>query len=826
MAIQPKFQIGRKQQEYTAEKRFTNREESKGIFMDTLKKISQRESSIDDFDVIMYYGVGGIGKTSLQNHLQEELLEHESDALYTQIDFKDTALHSPARALLELVREITYKERVQFPHFEIAYSIYFYKRNPDITFNEKKLPFEKELGIIANIVDSLDGMGIAGVVSGIVGKIYDSKKNWNLDKDVKSSLKDLEKATVQEIEERLVAFFAFDLEKAIQKLQIPSAVIFLDTFEALWTGISNKAIIHTKDSWVRDLIGSLPNVLFVICGREYLEWEKYESDWKRIIQYHQIYNLENKDAQSFLTHCGVEEATIRDKMIASSGGYPYHLDLSVDTYFEMKNRGETLEPSRFGSNHREILDRFLEYLSDQEIETLKITSIARFYNQEVFSYLLTEHPTGYAITKYNDFNKFSFISEETNKQFIHNLMRQGILESSSEELIRSVHKTLATYYGEKYKTEEPEKNYEKDIETLEEQIYHQKAYLSQEEFINWLAVDMLPTLKKLQLRGESRFLRDTLISLYRERGAKDLGISLMQILVDMVHLNGDYELAIAMIDELFDGLNTEEILASQASCHLYIRKIHHQMFSYPVDGLIQDLLEIEPILATKNWPKEYNELIFMLGGNLGVLSGNLAFSRKWLLKAIRYAEENKQADHYCRALRKYVDVLKLNGHVKWAKAFCKEGIQITRKYGYERYEAILVVTLADLYRMENNYAKTEELLETGLEMIKKVGIKGWIGHIHATYAEMNFQKGMYEEAVQEWKEAIAIYQSIDQKWGLIIGAIGLEQCKLDGLEIAVEGAITLDEALQSAKTLHYEREIEVVEHLLKGNTKILVLPYL
>lgn len=85
---------------------------------------------------------------------------------------------------------------------------------------------------------------------GIVGKVYELKKNWNLDKEVKSSLKDLKKATIKKIEERLVAFFVHDLERGIHDVQILSTVIFLDTFEALWTGINNKATIHTKDRWV------------------------------------------------------------------------------------------------------------------------------------------------------------------------------------------------------------------------------------------------------------------------------------------------------------------------------------------------------------------------------------------------------------------------------------------------------------------------------------------------------------------------------------------------------------------------------------------------
>ncbi|WP_156290914.1 tetratricopeptide repeat protein [Oceanobacillus salinisoli] len=824
MPIQPKFQIGRQNRQYITTKKFTDRELPRKAFFEKLNDMKQRTED-QAYDVLMYYGVGGIGKSSLMKQLKLELKEAEPNAVYTSIDLKDTTFHHPARALLELVREVRAEQKIKFPHFEIAYSIYFYKRNPDISYNEKKLPFEKELDIMGTIVSTLDGMGIAGTVSGIVGKIYDSKKNWSLDKEVKSYLKELENNSVQEIEEQLIAFFAYDLQKAIAKHHIPSTIIFLDTFEALWSGLSNKTTVHTKDKWVRDLIGSLPNVLFVICGREYLEWEKYDADWKEIIHHHMIENLGYEDAASFLEHCGIEEKAIRDKMIDSSGGYPYHLDLSVDTYFEMKNRGETMDVDRFGSNQREILDRFLQYLTDYEIETLKIMSIPRFYNRDVFEHLLTKHPTGYSITKYDDFNKFSFITKEFGKLFIHSLMRQGMLAYTSDDLVQMVHETVAAYYRGKFEVyRESGVSKGKEMQAFAEYIFHKKAALDQQEFVDWLAIDCLEMLRKLQLRGESRFLRETLGDLHAELGAKALGIGLTQILVDMVHLNGEYDAAISIIDEYLEDLSTKEILASPESAHLAVRKVHHQMFSKPVDGLIAELLNLEPELATKNWPNEYNELLFMIGGNLGVLSGDLQLSRKWLVTSIRYAEKHNQLNYHCRALRKYVDVLKINGHLKWAKEFCEKGIKIAQAGGYERYESILVCTLADVYRMEGKFDIAEELLDKAMEMIKKVGIKGWIGHIHSTYAEMLFQKGAYQEAAQKWQETLSIYKELGLKWGLIIGNIGLERCYLKGADIETKEPIHYWQ--EEAERLNYRREVELIEELGRGELAVLPLAYL
>lgn len=825
MPIQPKFQIGRKKRQYVANKQFTNREGPRTVFSKTLQTIKSRTVKDQDIDVIMYYGVGGIGKSSLQKQLKLDLVEQESNALHTTLDFKDHTLHAPARALLELTKAIKYEQKVSFPHFEIAYSIYFYKRNPDIAFNEKKLPFGQELDILGSFLGTIDGLGIVQTVSGIVGKIYDTKKHWSLNPEAKEQLKELEHCTVQEIEEQLVGFFAYDLQQAIEKNDIQSTVIFLDTFEALWSDVSNKTIVHTKDEWVRDLIVSLPNVLFVICGRESLEWEKYNEAWTHILNHHLIENLANNDAETFLKNCGIEETDIRNKMITSSNGYPYHLDLSVDTYFEMKNRGEVIDKGKFGSNPREILDRFLQYLTDYEIETLKIMSIPRFYNREIFTTLLTNHPTGYSITKYEDFNKFSFITEERGKYFINKLMRQSMVEHSSENLLKSVHETMANYYDEKLVSQTKVTiNEGKKMQILSELIFHRKAYLNKDAFVKWLSVDYLWLLKSWQLRGETRFLRGILSELYIEFGAKDLGISFMQILIDMVHLNGEYGSAIAMIDAYFDEMNTKEILQSKETTQLAIRKVHHQMFLVPVDPLIKQLLEYETTLSTKGWTTEYNELLFMIGGNLGVLSGDMAFSRKWLTRSIRYAEKTKQNNYLCRALRKYTDILTIYGHLKWAKECCNRGINIANENGYERYEAVLVCTLANIYRMEQQYELAEETLRDAMKMIKKVGIKGWEGHIHAIYAEMYYQQGDYQKSASKWQEALETYVAIDQKWGLIVGNIGLESCRIKG--VLTDQQEPIEYWLQEAKRLNYRREKEIGEQIIKGDTRIIPMAFL
>lgn len=52
------------------------------------------------------------------------------------------------------------------------------------------------------------------------------------------------------------------------------------------------------------------------------------------------------------------------------------------------------------------------------------------------------------MTEFEQFNKYSFVTcDETGKEFyIHDLMRRGILEKTSESLIRQAHQTLLRYF--------------------------------------------------------------------------------------------------------------------------------------------------------------------------------------------------------------------------------------------------------------------------------------------------------------------------------------------------------------------------------------------
>ena len=77
-------------------------------------------------------------------------------------------------------------------------------------------------------------------------------------------LPDLEPA---QIAERLPMFWAADLRDHMLRQEVPAA-LFLDTYEGLWEAERSEGKFHQRDEWVRELVSQLPEVLWIVFGRE------------------------------------------------------------------------------------------------------------------------------------------------------------------------------------------------------------------------------------------------------------------------------------------------------------------------------------------------------------------------------------------------------------------------------------------------------------------------------------------------------------------------------------------------------------------------------
>jgi hypothetical protein len=177
----------------------------------------------------------------------------------------------------------------------------------------------------------------------------------------------------------------------------------------------------------------------VITGRAKLRWEEKDEDWRNYQHQHLVGGLAEEDALRFLASCRITEEALQDVIVEGSKGVPLYLDLAVDTYLQIKatqQRDPAL--SDFQGTPRDVLDRFLRYLDRSETETLKVLSVARLWDRELFESLIEEFNTGYPATAPPELRRFSFVQEEQipSTWTIHPLMREALEEHLDAELRR------------------------------------------------------------------------------------------------------------------------------------------------------------------------------------------------------------------------------------------------------------------------------------------------------------------------------------------------------------------------------------------------------
>jgi hypothetical protein len=286
-----------------------------------------------------------------------------------------------------------------------------------------------------------------------------------------------------EIEEALPYFWAQDLNNYLESTA-KSAILFIDTYEALWEIKKGSGNFNARDTWIRELILNLPkSSLWVICGREELRWNEVNRDWNNYLEQHKLEKLPKENALEFLNLCGIKENEIQKIILKGSEGVPYYLELAVDTYTEISKTGSPV-PDNFAMTRSEIFDRFMKYLSISEQETLKVISTPRFWNKDIFNALIEKFKTGYPLTAFSELERFSFVQETEGKLLLHPLMRESLQVYQNKELKEEVHSFMYAYYSNQLNSIDIKAITQEHEIALTEAFYHAKKSLEGEDLLN------------------------------------------------------------------------------------------------------------------------------------------------------------------------------------------------------------------------------------------------------------------------------------------------------------------------------------------------------
>ena len=345
--------------------RFIDRDDQRAIFRRLL-------DSATEPPVLMFYGVGGGGKSWLLKKLRQETPAAIPSAF---LDFDVVAgghgfVLDPAAALHEIRRQL----KKHAPRFDLAFAVLRHKQG---------VPTDSDHWLIELLAE------LAGMVPG------GSFALKTLSRPLLARLKgtpahlahELHSMTTQEIGNKLVDYLAEDLRESLEThlQQAVRAVLLFDTFEAIGAGLQNEEQRRLREQWVRDVASNFDFALIVIAGQNRLTWDEADCSWSEHLDQHIIGGLAETDARHFLADCeivGALQDTILATALENDGGghHCYSLGLCADIVAAERRKGQVSLAATLQFRPQDwesLARRFLKSLdSDSErrwIERLALT---------------------------------------------------------------------------------------------------------------------------------------------------------------------------------------------------------------------------------------------------------------------------------------------------------------------------------------------------------------------------------------------------------------------------------------------------------------------
>ncbi|HEX8376074.1 MAG TPA: ATP-binding protein, partial [Geminicoccaceae bacterium] len=287
---------------------FAGREAELRLFEDRFDPPPAR----DERRVLLFTGVGGLGKSALARRIARSLkaANPERPAAWAAIDFAEAGATDPVQACLQIRLQLgAALKGARFPIFDVAFARYHNERYPGSDVRKQFAALDPNGAIARRLLRGLpdaaqDGELWKGVTEGIAGLIgaiplvgfgYQQANKWfqreenYWDRRARPLLQEIEGLGADAIAARLPRCLGADIEDAIAGMahRLPIAVIG-DTAEAFHRSHAFESGIGAfhNDAWLRDLVLHSPGVLFVLLGRDPLEWHEHEHspvrDWGRI----------------------------------------------------------------------------------------------------------------------------------------------------------------------------------------------------------------------------------------------------------------------------------------------------------------------------------------------------------------------------------------------------------------------------------------------------------------------------------------------------------------------------------------------------------------
>ena len=429
---------------------FTDREEPRKSFW---KKYKEFKNVMHDGDikVLAYYGIGGIGKSSLLNKLISEMDDAASSgtiskSLHVYFDFN---VKQERCAVFESIRnKLVNDYNFDFPLFDLGCYAYAKKIGDNTNKPVIKAFAERSkiLDLTLDIVKELPIVGFAARMIRLADKglaIYKNTIHENQDIFCK-----IENKSAEDLYEYIPYLFAKDLAFNMKDETEP-LVIFLDTYEQLVNEMAPIGEPLNKDLWLRDekngLIVNTPNVLWVIAGREKLKWQQF-TDWGDSLEQHILGSLSKQDASSFLKNAGITDDNLIDGIYNLTQGTPVYLDLCVDRFTSLVANGDSPKINDFGQNIYTLIERFARYMDDSKKDIVYILSCLKNWTDEMILEIGPKILSNFSATTYGKVKGFSFVIQSDKTSYnLHQTVGETLYKNCPEIILQKTCQEAIAY---------------------------------------------------------------------------------------------------------------------------------------------------------------------------------------------------------------------------------------------------------------------------------------------------------------------------------------------------------------------------------------------
>lgn len=430
-------------------------------------------------NVLVFYGVGGIGKSALSREIAEHLGDGEDGppqwsrldptlgpVIPLRVDLSRQAGASFETVVLALRLAVAELGR-PMPAFDLAFSRYWEKNYPGTGLREHLQQQQSFLrrnvdpGVLSEqmrsvLADVAQALALPGIVGSLVGQgvqlLVQALRERR--RQVRALAGCRRVADLLEAEPDVDALSYYTHLLAWDLAQVPAArsatlVVLLDTFEDV-----GDRTHRDFERLIQRMAWLMPNVLFVITGRNRLQWddERLEGQldwvgghhWPLLTAHasgeprqHRVGYLSTEDCQRYLS----SRLTVQDQPLMNdqtrgvitqrSHGLPLYLDLAVMRFLDLHQRtGKPPAAEEFNYDFPALVARTFRDLTSGERQVLRAVSLLDSFSVELATAAAGVNQDGPALALVER----PFVEADADAPWryrLHELVRTAIREADS-----------------------------------------------------------------------------------------------------------------------------------------------------------------------------------------------------------------------------------------------------------------------------------------------------------------------------------------------------------------------------------------------------------